>query len=66
MSGLTFAAVHCLSGKCQGSVMLYRANKYPLEMLGPVTFMWKAQGTPGATAESRQLWIWLHPALKQV
>ena len=46
--------------------MLYRANKYPLEMLGPVTFMWKAQGTPGATAESRQLWIWLHPALKQV
>lgn len=25
--------------------MLYRANKYPLEMLGPVTFMWKAQGT---------------------
>ncbi|DAA22604.1 ribonucleases P/MRP protein subunit POP1 isoform X1 [Bos taurus] len=64
-TGLTFAAVHCLSGKCQGSVMLYRANKYPLEMLGPVTFMWKAQGTPGDTSESRQLWIWLHPALKQ-
>lgn len=60
-TGLTFAAVHCLSGKRQGSLMLYRANKYPREMLGPVTFIWKS----GDSAESRQLWIWLHPTLKQ-
>ncbi|XP_016013339.1 ribonucleases P/MRP protein subunit POP1 isoform X3 [Rousettus aegyptiacus] len=60
-TGLTFAAVHCLSGKRQGSLMLYRANKYPREMLGPVTFIWKS----GDRAESRQLWIWLHPTLKQ-
>nr|XP_030718835.1 ribonucleases P/MRP protein subunit POP1 isoform X2 [Globicephala melas] len=64
-TGLTFAAVHCLSGKRQGSLMLYRANKYPREMLGPVTFIWKAERTPGDTSESRHLWIWLHPSLKQ-
>ncbi|XP_078209608.1 ribonucleases P/MRP protein subunit POP1 isoform X3 [Callithrix jacchus] len=64
-TGLTFAAVHCLSGKRQGSLVLYRANKYPRETLGPVTFIWKSQRTPGDTSESRQLWIWLHPTLKQ-
>ncbi|XP_059984043.1 ribonucleases P/MRP protein subunit POP1 isoform X3 [Lagenorhynchus albirostris] len=64
-TGLTFAAVHCLSGKRQGRLMLYRANKYPREMLGPVTFIWKAERTPGDTSESRHLWIWLHPSLKQ-
>ncbi|XP_004640117.1 ribonucleases P/MRP protein subunit POP1 [Octodon degus] len=64
-AGLTFAAVHCLSGKRQGSLMLYRANKYPREMLGPATFIWKSEGTPGSTSENRQLWIWLHPTLKQ-
>ncbi|CAH7118168.1 ribonucleases P/MRP protein subunit POP1 [Phodopus roborovskii] len=63
-TGLTFAAVHCLSGKRQGTVMLYRANKYPREMLGPVTFIWKSKKTPGDTSEDRQLWIWLHPTLK--
>ncbi|KAM5281408.1 ribonucleases P/MRP protein subunit POP1 [Ctenodactylus gundi] len=64
-AGLTFAAVHCLSGKRQGSLVLYRANKYPREMLGPVTFIWKSERTPGGTSESRQLWIWLHPTLKK-
>ncbi|XP_036987017.2 ribonucleases P/MRP protein subunit POP1 isoform X1 [Artibeus jamaicensis] len=64
-TGLTFAAVHCLSGKRQGSLMLYRANKYPQGMLGPVTFIWKPERTPGNPSASRQLWIWLHPTLKQ-
>jgi hypothetical protein len=64
--GLTFAAVHCLSGKRQGSLMLYRANKYPREMLGPVTFIWKSRMTPEDASEDRQLWIWLHPTLKLV
>ncbi|XP_058420665.1 ribonucleases P/MRP protein subunit POP1 [Diceros bicornis minor] len=64
-TGLTFAAVHCLSGKRQGSLVLYRADKYPREMLGPVTFIWKSERTPGGALESRQLWIWLHPTLKQ-
>ncbi|XP_036904149.1 ribonucleases P/MRP protein subunit POP1 [Sturnira hondurensis] len=64
-TGLTFAAVHCLLGKRQGSLSLYRANKYPQGLLGPVTFIWKPERTPRDTAESRQLWIWLHPTLKQ-
>ncbi|XP_066235296.1 ribonucleases P/MRP protein subunit POP1 isoform X1 [Saccopteryx leptura] len=64
-TGLTFAAVHCLSGKRQGSIMLYRANTYPREMLGPVTFIWKSERSLGDTSGSRQLWIWLHPTLKQ-
>ncbi|XP_028622098.1 ribonucleases P/MRP protein subunit POP1 [Grammomys surdaster] len=63
-TGLTFAAVHCLSGKRQGSLMLYRANKYPRGMLGPVTFIWKPRKTPEDASEERQLWIWLHPTLK--
>ncbi|XP_005368194.1 ribonucleases P/MRP protein subunit POP1 [Microtus ochrogaster] len=63
-TGLTFAAVHCLSGKRQGSLVLYRANTYPRETLGPVTFLWKPRKTPGDTSEDRQLWIWLHPTLK--
>ncbi|XP_037659279.1 ribonucleases P/MRP protein subunit POP1 isoform X2 [Choloepus didactylus] len=57
--------VHCLSGKRQGSLMLYRANRYPREMLGPVTFIWKSERSPGDASENRQLWIWLHPTLKQ-
>ncbi|XP_075405564.1 ribonucleases P/MRP protein subunit POP1 [Tenrec ecaudatus] len=64
-TGLTFAAAHCLSGKRQGSLVLCRANKCPRETLGPVTFLWKARRSPGDLAESRQLWIWLHPTLKQ-
>ncbi|XP_006900086.1 PREDICTED: ribonucleases P/MRP protein subunit POP1 [Elephantulus edwardii] len=64
-TGLTFAAVQCVSGKRQGSLMLYRANKYPREMLGPVTFIWKSQCGSDDTSEGRQLWIWLHPTLKQ-
>uniref|UniRef100_A0A8C9DL20 POP1 homolog, ribonuclease P/MRP subunit n=1 Tax=Prolemur simus TaxID=1328070 RepID=A0A8C9DL20_PROSS len=64
-TGLTFAAVHCLSGKRQGSLVLYRANKYPRETLGPVTFIWKPERTSSDASESRQLWIWLHPTLKQ-
>lgn len=66
VAGLTFAAVHCLSGKRQGSLVLYWANKYPRETLGPVTFIWNPKKTPGDTSEDRQLWIWLHPTLKLV
>lgn len=64
--GRTFAAVHCLSGRCQGSLTLYRAHRYPQETLGPVTFLWRPASCPGDSSETRQLWIWLHPALKQV
>ncbi|XP_057256509.1 ribonucleases P/MRP protein subunit POP1 isoform X1 [Pezoporus wallicus] len=60
-TGLTFGESECLSGKFEGSVNLYRADRYPEDMLGPVTFIWK----PRDGSENRQLWIWMHPALKQ-
>ncbi|XP_074997493.1 ribonucleases P/MRP protein subunit POP1 isoform X3 [Calonectris borealis] len=59
--GLTFEEACCLSGKFEGSLNLYRADRYPEDMLGPVTFIWK----PRDGSENRQLWIWTHPALKQ-
>ncbi|XP_075069954.1 ribonucleases P/MRP protein subunit POP1 [Mixophyes fleayi] len=64
-TGPTFAAAPCLSGKRQGSLTLYRADKYPVGALGSVTFIWKPRCVPESQCENRQLWIWLHPALKQ-
>ncbi|XP_001369084.1 ribonucleases P/MRP protein subunit POP1 [Monodelphis domestica] len=64
-TGLTFAAVHCLSGKRQGSLVLYRADKYPEEMLGPITFIWKSEDGTITTPINRKLWLWTHPTLKQ-
>ncbi|XP_064010107.1 ribonucleases P/MRP protein subunit POP1 isoform X1 [Pogoniulus pusillus] len=60
-TGLTFEEPCCLSGRFEGSLDLYRADCYPEAMLGPVTFIWK----PRDGSANRQLWIWLHPALKQ-
>ncbi|XP_076004688.1 ribonucleases P/MRP protein subunit POP1 [Genypterus blacodes] len=61
-AGPTFAAALCLSGQRQGSVVVYRAGQYPSQPLGPVTFLWRPR-TLGSTC--RQLWIWVHPTLKQ-
>ncbi|XP_073488122.1 ribonucleases P/MRP protein subunit POP1 isoform X2 [Aquarana catesbeiana] len=63
-TGPTFAAVPCLSGRRQGSLILYKADKYPDEALGPVDFIWKPKSIPESSCEIRQLWIWMHPALK--
>uniref|UniRef100_A0A8C0EZF0 POP1 homolog, ribonuclease P/MRP subunit n=1 Tax=Bubo bubo TaxID=30461 RepID=A0A8C0EZF0_BUBBB len=60
-TGLTFEEACCLSGRFEGSLNLYRADRYPEDMLGPVTFIWK----PRDGSENRHLWIWMHPALKQ-
>ncbi|KAM4706292.1 ribonucleases P/MRP protein subunit POP1 [Rhinophrynus dorsalis] len=64
-TGPSFAAAPCLSGKRQGSLVLYRTDKYPDETLGPVTFIWKPKSGPLSSAEKRQLWIWTHPTFKQ-
>ncbi|XP_020793062.2 ribonucleases P/MRP protein subunit POP1 isoform X2 [Boleophthalmus pectinirostris] len=61
-TGPSFAAGVCLSGRRQGSVMVYRAGQYPSQPLGPVTFLWRPH-TQGLN--QRQLWIWAHPILKQ-
>ncbi|TSK20265.1 Ribonucleases P/MRP protein subunit POP1 [Bagarius yarrelli] len=61
-AGPTFAAVSCLSGKKEGNVMLYKADQYPHQPLGPVSFLWRPCCS---TSPDRQLWIWAHPSLKQ-
>ncbi|MCI4391374.1 hypothetical protein PGIGA_G00133550 [Pangasianodon gigas] len=61
-AGPTFAAASCVSGQKEGSVMLYKADQYPHQPLGPVCFLWRPCST---TSPHRQLWIWLHPSLKQ-
>ncbi|XP_023667281.2 ribonucleases P/MRP protein subunit POP1 [Paramormyrops kingsleyae] len=61
-TGPTFAAAHFLSGRRQGSAVLYRADGYPAAPLGPVLFLWRPKS--GASSH-RQLWIWSHPTLKQ-
>ncbi|XP_067834195.1 ribonucleases P/MRP protein subunit POP1 [Heptranchias perlo] len=63
-AGATFASVACLSGKCQGSLILYKADQYPEKPLGPVTFLWRPKAQSESHSENRQLWIWTHPALK--
>uniref|UniRef100_A0A3B4BG19 Uncharacterized protein n=1 Tax=Periophthalmus magnuspinnatus TaxID=409849 RepID=A0A3B4BG19_9GOBI len=61
-TGPSFAAGYCLSGRRQGSVVVYRARQYPSQPLGPVTFLWRP---PEQGLNQRQLWIWAHPTLKQ-
>ncbi|XP_051879452.1 ribonucleases P/MRP protein subunit POP1 isoform X2 [Pristis pectinata] len=63
-AGPTFASVDCLSGKRQGSLVLYKAEQYPEKPLGPITFLWRPKAEPENHSENRQLWIWAHPALK--
>ncbi|XP_034384970.1 ribonucleases P/MRP protein subunit POP1 isoform X2 [Cyclopterus lumpus] len=60
-AGPTFAAALSLSGQRQGSVDVYRAGQYPMQPLGPVTFLWRPRAQ-GST--HRQLWIWAHPTIK--
>lgn len=61
-TGLTFGAKICLSGKCEGRVMLFEADQYPYNCIGPCRFIWKP-----CQAENKTLWIWLHPSIhKQV
>nr|XP_061789906.1 ribonucleases P/MRP protein subunit POP1-like [Nerophis lumbriciformis] len=61
-AGPTFAQKLCLSGQRQGSVVLYKAGQFPSQALGPVTFLWRPRTSGSA---DRQLWTWVHPALKQ-
>ncbi|KAM3927757.1 ribonucleases P/MRP protein subunit POP1 [Leptodactylus fuscus] len=64
-TGPTFMAAPCISGKRQGSLILYRADKYPEEALGHVTFIWKPRGVSDTACDKRQIWIWMHPSLKE-
>lgn len=61
-TGLTFAAKIYLTGQCEGNTILYEADKYPFNCIGPVRFLWHPK-----IHEQRSIWIWSHPAIyKQV
>ncbi|TRY83315.1 hypothetical protein DNTS_006040 [Danionella cerebrum] len=76
-TGGSLLSPRTLSGGFMGSGVLYKADQYPAGALGPVEILWRprtskqtTEGTDGEqatkhAAEERQLWIWLHPALKQ-
>ncbi|KAG7470041.1 hypothetical protein MATL_G00135510 [Megalops atlanticus] len=61
-AGPTFATALCLSGRRQGSAVLYRVDRYPTQPLGPVLFLWRPRSEHST---HRQLWIWAHPTMKQ-
>uniref|UniRef100_A0A8C4WWL5 POP1 homolog, ribonuclease P/MRP subunit n=1 Tax=Eptatretus burgeri TaxID=7764 RepID=A0A8C4WWL5_EPTBU len=65
-AGMTFASKECLGGRRQGSLVLYKVEGFPSKPLGPVTFIWRSMLTPVVEeSKHRQLWIWIHPAMKK-
>ncbi|KAK1806740.1 hypothetical protein P4O66_005246 [Electrophorus voltai] len=60
--GPTFAGALHVSGQKEGHVMLYRPDRYPRHPLGPAHFLWRPCSAPSS---HRQLWVWVHPTLKQ-
>ncbi|XP_061418507.1 ribonucleases P/MRP protein subunit POP1 isoform X2 [Lethenteron reissneri] len=66
-TGTSFDGADYLGGQRQGSLVMYRANGFPTQPLGPVTFLWRPLQMPDereTNTEHRQLWIWVHPAMK--
>ncbi|XP_073968617.1 POP1 ribonuclease P/MRP subunit isoform X2 [Rhodnius prolixus] len=57
-TGLTFAAQATISGSREGSLMFYKAGKYPFGAVGEVSFIWKPIINDSTT---RSLWLWSHP-----
>lgn len=55
--GLSIGAKCWLSGNREGRLTLFHSGRYPYEVIGPVTFMWKS-----STEHNRTLWLWSHPA----
>lgn len=58
--GLSVGAKCWLSGNREGRLTLFHSGRYPCDVIGPVTFMWK----PSAE-HYRTLWLWSHPAFYQ-
>lgn len=53
-----------LDGRYEGRLVLYEADKYPYECMGPCRFLWKPV-TKGEcdVKNERTLWIWTHPSI---
>ncbi|CAM9426309.1 unnamed protein product [Lampetra fluviatilis] len=66
-TGTSFDGADYLGGQRQGSLVMYRANGFPTQPLGPVSFLWRPLqmlDERETNTEHRQLWIWVHPAMK--
>lgn len=57
--GLTITANAFVRGNREGSVDLFKANSYPLNVIGNVSFIWRPEQEKG---EIRTVWIWIHPS----
>lgn len=55
--GLRIGAKCWLSGNREGRLTLFHSCRYPHDVIGPITFMWKP-----STEHYRTLWLWSHPA----
>lgn len=55
---MTSAAQATISGSREGSLMFYKAGKYPFGAVGEVSFIWKPIINDSTT---RSLWLWSHP-----
>ncbi|XP_064486845.1 ribonucleases P/MRP protein subunit POP1-like [Ornithodoros turicata] len=63
-TGLTFKAKVYVSGKEEGSTVLYSKSSYPFGAIGKVKFMWRPLASNQRTeSHNRQLWIWVHPSI---
>ena len=59
-TGLTFGAKMFIDGQFEGKLVLYEADKYPYNCIGPVKFLWKPREV---NQDKRSLWIWSHPSI---
>ena len=62
LAGRTFAYNDYLAGHLEGSCLLYEANKYPNNVIGPVRFSWLPVVNVSEAAAHRKIHIWTHPS----
>ncbi|XP_063707561.1 ribonucleases P/MRP protein subunit POP1 [Culicoides brevitarsis] len=56
--GLTITANAFIRGNREGNVDIFKADSYPNNVIGRVSFIWR----PESDSQSRILWIWVHPS----
>ena len=57
--GQTFGSPNLIGGRKEGFAWIFHPKKYPFEVVGKVSFLWKPVS---ASDETRKIWIWSHPA----
>lgn len=60
--GLSLTANTFINGRREGCIDLFKAESYPYNALGKVTFLWRFEPNFHKINEKRVLWLWIHPA----